>query len=54
MIERIRTAWAKLRDAFSIERQLTEEARAGHLEWLEENKPHKEGFLVDTRGIGDR
>ncbi len=54
MIERLRTAWHKLRDAFSIERQLTDEARQGHEDWLAETDPVRPGFLDDTRGLSDR
>jgi hypothetical protein len=46
--------WAGLRDIFSIERQMTLEARAGLDDWLAETQPHKEGFVDDVRGLDDR
>jgi hypothetical protein len=33
---------------------MTLEARAGLDDWLAETQPHKEGFVDDVRGLGDR
>jgi hypothetical protein len=54
VIERARAIWGKLRDAFSVERQMTDEARAGWEEWLAETDPQRDGFYDDVRGRGER
>lgn len=53
-LERFRAALAAVRDLFSVERQMSDEARAGWESWLEETDPVKEGFAQDIRGLGDR
>lgn len=54
MRRKLHAIWGKLRDLFSIERQMTDEARAGHAEWLKETEPMQEGFINDQRGLGNR
>lgn len=54
MIEKVRAVFGMLRDAFSVERQMTDEARAGWQEWLVETDPRREGFYDDVRGRGER
>lgn len=54
MRRKLHAIWGKLRDLFSIERQMTDEARAGLEEWLWETEPVKEGFIDDQRGLGNR
>jgi hypothetical protein len=39
---------------FSVERQMSLEAQAGHQEWLAETEPVREGFMDDIRGRDDR
>lgn len=53
-LERFRAALAAVRDLFSVERQMSDEARAGWESWLEETDPVKEGFAQDVRGQSDR
>lgn len=53
-LERLRAAWVAARDLFSVERQMSDEARAGWESWLEETDPVKEGFAQDVRGQSDR
>lgn len=43
-----------VRDMFSVERQMSLEAQAGHQEWLAETEPVREGFMDDIRGRDDR
>jgi hypothetical protein len=53
-LERFRAALVAVRDLFSVERQMSDEARTGWESWLEETDPVKEGFVQDVRGQSDR
>lgn len=53
-LEHLRRTAKAVRDLFSIERQMSDEARAGWEDWLEETDPQPEGYYIDARGLGER
>lgn len=54
LLGHLRRSAKAVRDLFSVERQMSDEARAGWEDWLIETDPVREGFVDDIRGRDDR